>query len=82
VSEGLIDAIGDEEAAVAWLEAEKKIAADTAVIDWTPDEGLASNPFDSSIAGPFIDMLGLSAIRQMGEAAKLDGLLVLWHPSF
>jgi hypothetical protein len=30
--------------------------------------------------GALLDRLGLGGLRRQAEAAKLDGLLVLWHP--
>jgi protease IV len=82
--EGLIDEIGGEDAAIAWLEKEKKIEADLPVHNW-------SKPLPSRFAGLGFDAgwlaraLGVeTAMLETQETiskAKLDGLLVLWHPN-
>lgn len=78
----LVDAIGGEEEARAWLEREHKISIKMKVVDWKPD---ADNPAGS---------LGILGLRMIGEwlgfpgvadsisreTVRLDGLLALWHP--
>jgi protease IV len=82
--EGLIDEIGGEDAAIAWLEKEKKIEADLPVHNWAKPlpSRFAELGFD---AGWLAHALGLeTATREAQETiskAKLDGLLVLWHPN-
>jgi protease IV len=82
--EGLIDEIGGEEAAIAWLEKEKKIEAKLPVHNWTrplPSQfaGLGFN------AGWLSHALGIETAaleaKETISKAKLDGLLVLWHPN-
>jgi protease-4 len=81
LAEGLIDQLGGEDEAVTWLETEKKIASDLDVIDRAPAKPFTEQVMGSSIAGSLMDAAGLSGLRQMSERAKLDGLLVLWHPA-
>jgi len=77
----LVDQIGGEDRAVAWLESEKKIATGTPVEDWAiPDDDDFSG-LGFSMADGVLKALGLSHLRQSAAIAKLDGLLVLWHPA-
>ncbi|GGK40701.1 signal peptide peptidase SppA [Salinarimonas ramus] len=82
---GLVDALGDEETARAWL-AEAGIDEDLPVRDWEPDR--AEDPFDVFAAGALVADLagldGLSATLARASARargfRLDGLLALWQP--
>ncbi|MBC8035877.1 MAG: S49 family peptidase, partial [Rhizobiales bacterium] len=78
----LIDEIGGEDRAVAWLERQKKIAAGTQVLDWELSANADPTGLGFSIAEGVLKAMGLSGLRQKAEIAKLDGLLVLWHPAF
>lgn len=82
----LIDAIGDEPAAVAWLEAERGVPRGLDVIDWKPEEGAAFGLLGSA-AGALARVFGIgrrSLAGFIGETAmggvRLDGLVSLWHP--
>ena len=77
----LIDELGGEETAVAWLETEKKLKPGMDIVDWKPQ--LPSDPtgFGFSAADTLLKALGLGNLRNSVERAKLDGLLVLWHPA-
>ena len=84
----LVDAIGGEDAAIAWLVKEKNISSELKVIDWT------SSQFDDLDLGAMIALkiarsLGLSTVtaalglngKQLGaERVRLDGLVSVWHP--
>jgi protease-4 len=87
----LIDAIGGEDVAIAWLE-EKGVAADLPVRDWSPQRGggfLApfsiTNPLvlwvaqQLGIAPAVVPLLGVEGI--IPDRLKLDGLLSVWHVS-
>ena len=78
----LIDEIGGEDKAIAWLERERKIAAGTGVLDWALPVNADLTGLGFSIADGVLKAIGLAGLRQRAEIAKLDGLLVLWHPSF
>lgn len=71
----LIDAIGGEAEAIAWLQSDKSIAADLSVVDYFPKPETGW--------GDVTRWLGKSAaevVRSgMGEAMSLDGLVSLWH---
>lgn len=75
VENGLIDALGGEREAIAWLESEKSIAAHLPVIDVWP---LADDGFGwmgRILGGSARSMLGLP-----GEGpVMLDGLVSLWQ---
>ena len=86
----LIDALGDEKAAVEWLAKEKGIDAKTPVRDYRLTPRLGDLPFLHVAAAGLLDAIGLPAlaaqIREWGafqavERLNLDGLLALWHPS-
>jgi protease-4 len=85
----LVDAIGNEKTALAWLEQEKKIPADTPVRDVSLRPRFGELSFLHIAAWTF-DAVGLSAFArriedwgavQAVERLNLDGLLALWHPS-
>ena len=84
----LIDELGDERAAVAWLAKTRGIDADMPVRDWQ----MRSRFSDFSFLHPaaLFEVIGLSSIARSIEQAgavkaieqlNLDGLLALWHPS-
>ena len=80
----LVDEIGDERAAKAWLEKEKSVAAGLSVIEWKlPAE--RSGLLDW-VLGVFGRAIGQSAGGAAGlfdvfrSGLKLDGLISLWHP--
>lgn len=79
----LVDALGGEDAAVAWLENVRDLEEDLPVRDWKkPAEG--GFPFSARIADRIADRL-LAAIGLPGNKISdqpplfLDGLLSLWH---
>lgn len=83
---GLVDEIGGEQEAIAWLEREREVPADLPVRLWEPPRersalsllGVAAGLADSAgFARPAALMRDLDA-----QAARpaLDGLLALWQP--
>jgi len=76
----LIDALGGEEQAIAWLEAQKNIAKDLPVTDWAVATNLDPSGLGFSMTSGLLRALGLQSLALRADAAKLDGLLVLWHP--
>jgi len=76
----LVDELGDEENAMAWLENEKKLPKDMPVIDWTPKQPGEFSGLGLSIARAVMESLGLGQIIAAAERPKLDGLLAVWHP--
>ncbi|HEY5280620.1 MAG TPA: signal peptide peptidase SppA [Pseudolabrys sp.] len=84
----LIDSIGNEKDALAWLEKEKKVAAKTPVRDISLEPRFSDLSFLHVAAWGF-NAAGLPAasrwLQEWGGAAaverlNLDGLLALWHP--
>jgi protease-4 len=80
VSAKLIDELGGEEAAVAWLGAEKKLPAELPIEDWAPRSS-RDQRWLGIASGSLLSALGLDGFREAAERAQLDGLLVLWHPA-
>ena len=77
----LIDEIGGEDQAVAWLTAARKVAPGTKVVEWTLPVNAGPAGLGFTIADIVLKAVGLEGFRQKAESAKLDGLLVLWHPA-
>src|SRR3954470_1353581 len=86
----LIDQLGDEKVAVAWLVAEKKIKSDTPVRDFRLTPRFGDMTFLRTAASITLDAVGLSSIaRQIEQAGvaqavdqlSLDGMLALWRPA-
>ena len=85
----LVDELGDERAALAWLQKEKKIDPKTPVRDYRLHDRLSDLPFLHVAAIAALDALGFSSfarrVEQWGtvqaiDRLNLDGLLALWHP--
>jgi protease-4 len=84
----LVDGLGNEKTALAWLEKEKKVPATTPVRDVALEPRFSEFSFLHLAAWTF-EAVGLSAIAhrieawgavQAVERLNLDGLLALWHP--
>jgi len=82
----LVDAVGTERDAIAWLEREKGVRPNLPVRDWKPTGGRDLSFLTFAAAGA--DLMGLGgaadAFRRAAsgvEAARLDGLLAVWQPS-
>jgi protease-4 len=73
----LIDAVGDEEKAVAWLETERKIGKGTKIVDWKVPFTANPSGIGFAVTDEVLRALGLGS---SAGRTKLDGLLVLWHP--
>jgi protease IV len=86
----LIDELGAEKAAIAWLVREKGIDAELKVRDWELRSRLGQFSFLHLASSAVLEAVGLSSVaRRIEEAGtvqalerlNLDGLLALWHPS-
>jgi protease-4 len=80
----LVDAIGGEREAIAWLEAEKGVAKDLPVRDWRPQKSLGFSLLGS--AASIADGFGLSSLAYVlkrgemdSESQLLDGLVSIWQ---
>lgn len=86
----LVDQLGDEKTAVAWLVAQKKISPDLPVRDFKLAPRFGDMTFLRATAAVALDTVGLGAIsRQLEQSGVvqavdrfgLDGMLALWQPS-
>lgn len=86
----LIDQLGDEKAAIAWLVAEKKVKSDLPVRDYKLNPRFGDLTFLRTAASVTLDALGLSSIARQLERTGvvqavdrlgLEGMLALWSPA-
>jgi protease-4 len=86
----LIDQLGDEKAAVAWLVANKNVKSNLPVRDYKLSPRFGDLTFLRTAASIALDALGLGMIARHVEQAGvaqavdrlgLDGMLALWHPA-
>jgi protease IV len=80
LKEKLIDEIGGEDEALAWLAKEKNISADLKVLDWQPPKPWAEQFFSGATVNAVLNRFSIGAFGNIAERTTLDGLLVLWHP--
>lgn len=80
----LVDSLGGEEQAIAWL-GTKGVDASLKVIEWKPKDNSTSLLFSEAAARHLARLVGLpeqsaDLIRELGgERIFLDGLLSVWH---
>ena len=86
----LVDQLGDEKTAVAWLVAQKKIKADLPVRDYKLSPRLGDMTFLRTAAVVTLEAIGLPSLAQKVGAGGmlqavdqygLDGILALWRPA-
>jgi len=86
----LVDQLGDEKTAVAWLVAQKKIDREMPVRDFRMTPRFSDMSFIRLAASVALDAVGLGSVARQIEAAGavqavdqlgLQGLLALWRPS-
>jgi protease-4 len=86
----LIDQLGDEKTALAWLVANKNVKGDLPVRDYKLSPRFGDLTFLRTAASIALDALGLGSIARHIEQAGvaqavdrlgLDGMLALWHPA-
>jgi protease IV len=86
----LIDALGDEKAAVAWLEANKNVKKGLPVRDYKLTPRFGDLTFLRAATSITLDAIGLSGIARRIEQAgvaqavdrlSMDGMLALWQPA-
>jgi protease-4 len=85
VSLRLVDALGNEADAVAWLEKERGVSKGLPVRDWKPRAGSGFTLWSAAAFGA--DLVGYDrlagALRRadgLGAAGPVDGLLAVWQP--
>ena len=81
----LVDQIGNERAARAWLAKERGIPKGLRIRQWTPKEqssGVLRVIFDSAANALGLSDSNIAALLDQASAAlKLDGLVSVWHPA-
>jgi protease IV len=86
----LVDQLGDEKTAVAWLIAEKKIKSELPVRDYKLNPRFGDLTFLRTAASITLDALGLSGVARRIEQAgvfqavdrlAMEGMLALWQPA-
>jgi protease-4 len=86
----LIDELGDERTALAWLAKEKSVDSTLPVRDYDLDKRFGDLPFLHAAAVAMLDAAGFNTLAQRLDATgavaeverfNLDGLLALWHPA-
>jgi protease-4 len=86
----LVDELGDERTALAWLAKDKNIDPKTPVRDFRLRDRLSDLPFLHTAALATLEAIGLRSFAhrleewgavQAIDRLNLDGLLALWHPS-
>jgi protease IV len=85
----LVDELGDEQTALAWLAKEKGVDSKLRIMDWRLHSRFSDLTFLHLAAAKALDALGLDALArrftelgtvQAIDRVNLDGLLALWHP--
>jgi protease-4 len=81
----LVDRLGGERDAVAWLEQERKVPRNLPIRDWKPRSDRDFSIF--AMAAAAVDLLGFEGAAEVlrktdahAQAAQLDGLLAVWQP--
>jgi protease IV len=86
----LIDQLGDEKTAIAWLVAEKGVKSGLPVRDFPLSPRFGDLTFLRTAASLTLDALGLGSVARQVEQAgvvqavdrlRLDGMLALWQPA-
>ena len=84
VENGLIDEVGGEEQAIAWLASEHGIHEELPVKDWEPvypELGMAGFTGRALGEAALTTIDGLSGKTQQAKRLTLDGLTSLWQPA-
>ena len=84
IENGLIDQVGGEEEALAWLESEHGIQRDLPVKDWEPvypELGMAGFAGQALGEAALTTIEGLSGKTLQTKRLTLDGLTSLWQPA-
>jgi protease IV len=83
----LVDEIGGEDEAKAWLAANRDIDAELEVVDWEVTSGLRDSGIGFALARAVLSALGLGdgswIVEKIAahERLKVDGLVSVWHPA-
>jgi protease IV len=85
----LVDELGDERTALAWLGKEKKVDTNLPVRDYDLHSRFSDLTFLHAAAIALLDAVGLNTLAERLELStagamqgfNLDGLLAVWHPA-
>jgi protease-4 len=85
----LVDELGDERTALAWLGKEKKVDTNLPVRDYDLHSRFSDLKFLHAVALTLLDAVGLNTLAERLELStagamqgfNLDGLLAVWHPA-
>ncbi len=80
VTEKLIDALGGEEVGLDWLQTQRNVPKSLEIVEWRNPPNTDPSGLGFSAANTLLKVLGFEGLRRQVESARLDGLLVLWHP--
>ncbi|WP_237154338.1 signal peptide peptidase SppA [Oryzibacter oryziterrae] len=75
----LVDEIGGEDAAIAWLEQQKDMPKDLPVLDWAPARPFDGFNFGSMALATVGNWIGID-LSSLRTQPALDGLVSVWHP--
>jgi len=80
----LVDELGGEREARAWLVANRDISEDLEIVDWKTDS-ITSIPIGARVLAWAASLFGVAidpglGLQSVVYAQRLDGLLSLWHP--
>ncbi len=75
----LIDEIGGEDAAVAWLEGAKGIDKELKIVDWAPERPYAGFGIADRAMAAVGRLIGID-LSAWNSEGRLDGLVSVWHP--
>ncbi len=81
----LVDQIGDERAAMRWLNEERDISKGLQIVEWEPKA--ESNDWYGWLFESMAEKFGISGdgiaavLGQASATLKLDGLVSVWHPA-
>lgn len=81
----LVDQIGDERAAMRWLNEERDISKGLQIVEWKPKA--ESNDWYGWLFESMAEKFGISGdgitavLGQASATLKLDGLVSVWHPA-
>jgi len=86
LEKGLIDAVGGEKQAVAWLESERQVAKDLPIRDWQVEKPINDLSFSGAIVRNFMGFVAATILSDLGgtlngyrDGVAVDGLLSVWQ---
>ena len=88
LSQKLVDEIGGEKEAVAWLQTKPGVGKDLKVIDWKPtsEDEFSFGRASSSVRGTIASEIAAGVVSALGQTTRLgelslDGMMSIWHQS-